>query len=320
MKLFTKTKRVLASAVAAMLAVATVGAPNAWADVDESTMSGFSMSPMNQKLVLDPGESYTASVSIFNPGTHIKDITYTVSVAPFYVNDEYTTVFENVDGLGQMADWITLLSPDTGTLSPNSGTDIYFRIDVPWDAPAGGQYASIKVASGIASDADSGSSEGSTMMINQVTEIGHLVFAEITGDTIRKGEIVEMDVPSLVMNGDITAYASIKNTGNTHGTATYKLQIFPLFSNEEVYTNVENPETRTILPNRVLYSESVWQATPTVGIFNVVYTVEFEGITATTTKLVIKCPTGILFSVIFAILIIIFWLVYMARKRKSNKK
>ena len=280
---------------------------------DEDGGSGFSVGPMNQKLILDPGESYTASFKISNPGSSKKDIRYELSVQPFYVNDEYATIFEDVNGTGQMADWITLDVPDTGVLAPNENTEILFTIDVPKDAPGGGQYASIVVKS----LSDPEDNKESTM-ISEVFQIGHLVFAEITGTTVHQGEIVDIDVPSFLLSGDISGSSSIKNTGNVHGTATYKLQIFPLFSDEEVYTNEEDPETRTILPDRVFYNNMSWDKTPGIGVYNVVYTVEFEGVTAQVSKMVIICPIWLLFVIIFAIFLLIFYFVAKAKKRRKN--
>lgn len=277
---------------------------------------GFTVSPLTENIVLAPGESYSSSIRVSNPGNSQNDVGYEVEVQPFFVDEEYNTIFRDIDNRSLMANWITIDSPSTGVISPNETNEIVFTINVPEDAPAGGQYADVRVVS---ANVDNNSGENSSA-IGEKIAIGHLIFAEVTGNTIRQGEIISTEVPSFLLSGDIKGTTAIKNTGNVHSVATYKLQIFPLFSDEELYTNEEDPEQKTILPDRTLYNETVWDKTPSIGIFNVVYTVEFEGITTQVSKMVIKCPIWLMFVLIFALFLLIFYFVLMAKNRKKSTK
>ena len=315
-KYFDKTKRVIMGVVAVLFMGVSLMVSAVMAEEDNTV--GFSMSPMDQKIVLEPGDSYTSSLKIHNPGTHTTDVDYEVSVEPFYVDDDYTTIFEGIGNHGMIAEWIKIDSPTTGTLKPNETAEIAFTINVPEDAPAGGQYATVLVSS----HSKGQSGDGVSPTIDEVRRIGHLIYAEIAGDTVRQGEIIDAKVPSFLLSGNVMGASAIKNTGNVHGVATYKLQVFPLFSDEEVYTNVEEPETHTILPDRTYYNETAWEKTPEIGIFNVVYTVEFEGVTQEVSKMVIKCPVWLLFLIIFIIVAAVIWIVVRVRARgkKSGKK
>ncbi len=296
--------------VAMAFTAATVAVPAVMAE--EEQMYGFSMSPMDQQIVLMPGDSYESSLRVTNPGTHTTDLDYEVNVEPFYRNDDATAIFENIGGRGEMANWITVTSHQTGHLSPNETDEVTFRIDVPEDAPAGGQYASVIVSSSSSSSEDA--------MIKETRRIGHLIYAEISGETVRSGEIMNLNVPAFLLSGNIAGSVAIKNTGNTHGVATYKLQVFPLFSDEEVYTNEEDPEQHLILPDQTYYAETAWEKTPEIGIYNVVYTVEFAGKTAQASKLVIKCPIWLLFIVLFVVAGIAIWLATRAWGRKTKRR
>ncbi len=275
----------------------------------------FSISPMNQKIVLSAGETYRSSFKVTNPASNIGNFAYTVSVSPYYVDENHNSIYENNNDYNQIVDWIKL-DKTSGTIAPNNTEELYFSIDVPENAPAGGQYAAIKVTSN--NNYDSGEE---SINIQAKYSIAHIICAEIAGTTERHGEITSADVPSFLLSGNITGSSTIKNTGNVHGTAKYTMQIFPLFSGEEVYTNEEVPIEKTILPDRTLYNELAWEDTPAVGIFNVIYTVEFEGVTTQVSKLVIVCPIWLLFIIIFAIFALIFYFVAKAKARKkANQK
>lgn len=277
---------------------------------------GLSMSPLNQVMVLFPGETYSGSFDISNPESNDTDFAYIVSVNPFFVDEEYHIYYAETGKLNQMVDWITVGNKE-GILKPNQATTIDFTINVPNDAPSGGQYAAITVYS---KEADSTTGDGMGIQINQTIGMAYIIYAELAGTTERHGDILEVDVPSFLFSGDIYGSAAIKNTGNVHSQATYTMQIFPLFSSEEVFTNEEKPDTDLILPDRILYHETKWDDTPWFGIFNVVYKVEFEGVTTEVKKLVIVCPLWLLFLILFLIFLVITWFFTRSKSRKGSKK
>jgi len=258
---------------------------------------------------------YYGSFKVSNPSSSNADLQYEIEQKSFYVDESYGTTFDGENS--PIVAWTTLNSDSTGILAPNSNTEIRFTISVPIDAAAGGQYEAFLVKT---KEFDALNDITNAAVIKEELIMAHLVFAEIAGNTVRRGEVIETSISSFLLTGDIVASSAIKNTGNIHGNAIYKLQIFPLFSNEEIYTNEEDPESRIILPDRTLYNETIWENTPPVGIFNVIYTVEFEGVTAQVSKMVIKCPIWLLFIIIFAIIAIIIYFVTKSRTRKKSSR
>lgn len=309
-----KISKIIKIGITAIFSVVILSSPTpaAWADENKISMS---LSPMKQSIVLNPGDTYHGSFKIVNPNSSTSDLEYEIEQKSFYVDEDYGTTFDEEDS--PIVGWTTLNSDDSGILKPNSNTDVKFTINVPESAAAGGQYEAflVKTKKGDAEDDKMQSGAG----IQEQLIMAHLVFAEITGDVTRQGEIISVDVPSFLLSGKITASSAIKNTGNIHGEAEYKLQIFPLFSNEEIFTNEEEPDSHIILPDRTLYNETVWNDTPSVGIFNVVYTVDFEGVTTQVSKMVIICPIWLLFIIIFVVVALIIWIVLKVRSHGKNK-
>ena len=286
----------------------------------------FTVSPMDEKIVLNPGDEYSSSLEIFIPDKYENDIKYNVEIAPYFVDENYNNDFNNTYGTNnELVKWISFDTPEKGRLSPGQKATIVYTINVPEDAAGGGQYASVLVSADSWQDTEESIDNGDNSdvvgaALREEKKIAHTIYAEITGDITRQGEIVETNVSGFLLSGNIFGSSMIKNTGNVHGDAKYTLQVFPLFSDEEIYTNEEQPQDRTILPDRTLYNETAWANTPAMGIFNVIYTVEFEGVTTQVSKMVIKCPVWLLFIIIFGIITLIIWFFLIAKKRRGTKR
>ena len=270
---------------------------NAFADTN------FSVSPMYQEITLIPGEIFYGTFKIVNPAVSANDFDYVIEVSPFSVDKENNTVFEYKEDYNQIVKWITLEKTE-GSLPRNSDEEIQFSIEVPDDAPAGGQYASIAVRS------KTDSASGSNLNIQTSYQIAHLIYAEVAGETTVKGTLDNLTIPGFLFGGAITASAEVENEGNVHIPVTHTLQVFPLFSNEEYYTNEEEPKTGLVMPGVKRLTSLTWEETPAVGIFRVVYNVSFAGSSKTLNKTVIICPIWLLFVIIAAIVLIIIRLVF----------
>ena len=272
--------------------------------------SSFRLSPMYQNVSLIPGESSQGTFIITNPANNEVNFEYKLYVQAFAATDDEDVVFENNGDFNQIVDWITL-EKTSGEIAPNSSEEISFTINTPVDAPAGGQYAAIMVRQ------EASGSIGDAVNLKQNYEISHLIYADVAGETVRKGDITDVSVPSILFSGNISGTAKIKNLGNVHSRATHTLQVFPLFSNEEVYTNEETPQTSFIMPGTTKLTTTSWENTPSVGIFHVIYNVEYEGVESNVDKIVIICPLWLLFIIILALFLLIFKIFWGKKKDKK---
>lgn len=284
---------------------------------EDEARSSLVFGPTSQRIVLEPGESYRGSVYISNPAYSVEDARFQLSVTPYGVsNSNYDPTFSEENVYTQIVNWITLDETE-GSVSPNEKKDIGFTVNVPEDAPAGGQYATI-----MAQDTTHlGEGVEGNVSISNITAIGSIVVADVSGETRAEGKITENKLPSFLFSSPLTATALVENNGNVHTEAEYVLQVWPLFSNEEICTNEENPDTDLILPETEKYHTQECDL-PAVGIFKAKQTVKIFGEVSTVEQTVFICPLWLLFIILFAIALIIMWLVMRARNRnnKGNNK
>ncbi len=278
---------------------------------DETFGSQFVFGPTSQRISLIPGESYRASVYISSPNDSVGDIDLMLYVDPYdVINDQYDPSFDKESTYTQIVDWI-VLDQNEVTISPNEKIDIGFTINVPEDAPAGGQYAAI-IAQKVV-----GGEQGDGVNITDIAAIGSVLVAEVAGETREEGVISENNMPSFLLSSPLEATSLARNNGNVHTDVEYILQVWPLFSDEEICTNEENVSTSLILPETERYHTESCNL-PSVGIFRAKQTVKIFGETSTVEKTVIVCPLWLLFLIIFGIAAIIIYFVTRAKARKKN--
>ena len=289
---------------------------NTYAD---TVKSGLTVSPPAQKIVLIPGEKYTGTIKIASPASSQKDIDYAITIASFSEhggegrNDDYGAVdYTTVTEYNQIMNWITL-DKKRGTLAPNETQTVTFTIDVPKDAPAGGQYASLAVRDESGSD-----SSGGGVSVQSVMQILSIIYAEVAGETRNEGVIMENSMPSFLLNSPLVASSRVKNSGNIHTDASWTFQVWPMFSDEEICTNEEKPYTTLIMPESELYHTETCEL-PSIGIFRAKQTVKIFGEESIIEKTIVICPIWLLFIIIFIVTIIVIWLITRIKSHKGNK-
>ena len=102
-----------------------------------------------------------------------------------------------------------------------------------------------------------------------------------------------------------------------HTDAEYILQVWPLFSDEEVCTNEEEPDTSMIMPETERYHAQTCNL-PSMGIFKAKQTVKIFGETSIIERTIIACPLWVLFLILFVIIAIVIWIVMKVRGSKKR--
>ena len=259
---------------------------------------------------MKPGTTHEKVFKVQNTGSKV--LKYELSVSPYNVSgEEYQQSFSTETQYNEITKWISF-SQDSGEVEPGKQDEITVTIKVPNDVPAVGQYAAIMAR--IVNDKEA--SDGSA--ISALSQVGVIVYSSVDGNTRIDGSVVENKVPSFMFAPPITASSVVENTGNIHGEATYVLQVYSLFGNDEVYTNEESPETRIIMPETRRLNTLSWDGAPQLGVFRVKQTVKFLDQESVTEKIVFICPLWFLFVILVIIFLAIFWIVSRARGRKED--
>ena len=300
-------------------------------EILKSPASALSVSPMKEQYSLIPGGSATGRVSASTYASDTVNTYYEVMIAPFTVNNDNNDYSIILDDYGSdytnIVNWVTISDADEtvtgkdgvlkGKIEPGKQVDFIYKIDVPENARGGGQDFAVWVKSVPNPD---GTIEGNVGIQEQIT-IASVVYVEIAGDINRSGAIRENNISTIFLNPPISASFIAENKGNTHAEITYSMQVFPLFSNEEIYTNEENPETKLVLPGTTRFISQSWDKTPAIGIFRVVQTVYYGSTDSTPSiseKTVIIAPLWFIFLVLLIVFAAIFWLISRIVRRKKT--
>lgn len=288
----------------------------------DTIMNSLTVSPPYQMIELVPGETYTGAIKVASQAKSDVATKYEISVGPFSEHgeegdkDDYGVVdYIASSTYNQMVDWIELDKTE-GTVEPNETQIVPFKIRVPEDAPAGGQYASL-----IVKDASGKESAGQGVAVQSVMQVLSVIYANVMGETKTEGEILENAMPSFMLNGPLIAESIVENNGNVHTEAEYTLQVWPLFSGEEICTNEEKPDKSLILPGDTKRYHTQTCDLPSVGIFKAKQVVKIFGETSILERTVIVCPLWLLFLILFVIIAIVIWVAMKIRggKKHSNR-
>ncbi len=275
----------------------------------------FLITPMNQRVSLEPGQVYHGSIKVANPSSSTRDFKFEASVSPYSVigNDYAVNLSEKSDHT-MMADWITIDTP-SGSLAPNETKNIEFTITVPDTAPGGSPYAAIIVSQHEEDKKSSG------VNVDNVLEMASLIYADVDGDIIREGHIISNDVPGFSTVTPVVVSATFDNTGNVHNEAVIALTVTIAITGETIFPEAgnDNQFSELVLPDTTRTVTRNIENLPALGVVNIEQTLYYNGVTSTEAKNLIICPIWFMLSVIAALAIIVGVIIHLIRKARKRK-
>ncbi len=275
--------------------------------------SSIAVSTGFQEVNLSPGQTYEGEFFVLNPSSEQSLLNYTIAIAPLsFENDSYEVYFDYPMDYNQITDWIQIENP-SGSVERGGRNLIKYTIEVPENAPAGGQYAAFLVR---LESEDSEQALGYSVKNN--SQVAVMLYASIDGETRKTGIVEKNSISPIYLDSPIKTETILNNTGNVHMKASVVLKVFPLFSDEEVYSNEEKPDEKIIIPGTSQYSERKWEGTPRLGLYKITQEVEFAGNKEIKEQIALVCPIWFLVLSIAFVLACIFYLIDRGRKRKKT--
>lgn len=304
-----KIKGILAFVVAvAMFGCVGMFGQNAYAD--DKPEYQMSISPAKAAIEkLEPGETYTGQFEVKNTGA--KEIDFVIMETPYSIkNEKYEPDFNATNAYTELNEWMTT-TPSEGTIAPGESVEVQYVIEVPEDMHGGQQNAAIIVQATNTGESENGSA------IQALNQLAFIIYSNVKGEVNEAGEILENKIPRFLLSPPVLVSSLVENTGNVYGEATYTLQVFPLFGDEEIYTNEDNPQTHIVFAGTKRYNEMEWEGAPQLGIYRLRQTIELFGETSVEEKVVFLCPIWFLFIILLVIFCAIFWIVSRVKQRKK---
>lgn len=293
----------------------------------------MSISPSEQVIDLEPGQKYHGSVTVTNVGRLAFD--FTLKAAPYHVNDDnYDPDFSTDSSYTNLKNWLRF-PKSVYRLDPSQSVDAEFIVDVPADAPNGGQYAAIMIQNSAVNPADqedpADQDATSNSPLNLQVRAAAVLYGHVQGGELREAaELTNHSLPGFILGDTFSAAATIENSGNVDFYARQTLSVRNFFTNNEILqpgeAGDESPFTETliVLPGTTRTSLLNWHLPDTgtfpIGLYRVTQTIVFLDQTHTFERLLFVCPVWLALLLLFLIVLLAIWLVLGLAKRHKTKR
>lgn len=278
--------------------------------------NSFTVTPMNMSVELKAGDISEGNIQIAIPADAKDNFHYVVSVSSYGVlGEDYKVDFLTETERTQIVDWITIDNPK-GEIQPNKSVKVHYKVTVPDNAPAGGQYAAFLITS----DPQYETTEG--VAVSSVLEIASILYAEIDGELTHDGELLSNNVPGFVTSVPFEVSAGFRNDGNIHETARIQVTVKDVLGGDVIYPRGEDSGIieEVIMPGTRRVVTRTISGTAPLGIYDVTQSITYMGKDNLAHSTMIICPIwfiGLLFVAIGIIAMAIVYRIKLIRNRRQ---
>lgn len=276
----------------------------------------FVVAPMQQRITLKAGETYEGYITVTNPAAATEDFLYKAILSPYTVaGADYSPDFLNESDWSRIVGW-TKVEDTEGSLKPNETRKIKFSVKVPENAPAGGQYMAIRVSSNQPTSSDSGAA------IQDVYELAAVIYANVEGETVHEGKILNNTMAGFVAVGNPNTSVELSNNGNVHEVATTKITIKDVFSGQTILPtdDIEGSYESIIMPETTRTVTRDLDMLSALGIYEVTQEVDYMGEQSSITGIMVVCPIWFIALVVATFLSVIGMFCYGRHLKHKKSK
>lgn len=266
------------------------------------------VAPVIEEFSLDPASQEEKHITVTNQSD--QNLKIQIYFAPYSILND-TSDFESESEYTQIYHWLKVKDDNSDykdaadfTIQPNSAKDIYYRVNVPESAPGGSQHACLFVET-IPEEAESSG-------ITTVSRTAVKIFADVSGETVKDAEILNLNTDTFVIDGKVTATTTVKNIGNIDIKPALTLKLSTL-SGETVFSDTKSV---MIFPENEANIKVEWPNTPAFGVYHLIAITNVLGKNSTIEKTIIILPSW--FIILFIAVLVLIIVLLTKFKRKKN--
>jgi hypothetical protein len=257
---------------------------------ESSDTTAIALTPTTKHYDVAAGEHVSDTFTIINNGTTSYD--FKVYAKPYSVKDaSYTPVFNQETEFTDAFRWITLPSV-VYHLEPKQTMSVPYEILVSSGARSGGHYAAIFAeAQGTLPVGETG--------VTSNKSVGMLVYVDIKGSSVTKGELKNLDMPWYQPASPLTAIAKVANTGETDFSASVTFAVMDVAGDVKYQTSGEY----WVLPKTERDVKYTWDKSPWFGLYKTRVSTTILGKTDVRESYIVIAPRWLLFVIFLAIML-----------------
>jgi hypothetical protein len=275
-------RRYLLALLSLSLLFVAIPAP-AHAATNDISNRGLYISPLRSYLSVNAGDSLVRSFRVANLTE--KPMTVTTSLEAFSVADfAYDYQFSKPKN-----DWIELVDKQF-TLKPLEGREVPYRLNIPKNAPAGGQYYTLYASTDLGDTGLEGTVRAAT-----------LLYLTVNGTLTRTSQIVKSSLFPIVVGTQIPYSLDVKNTGNIHYFAYFSAKVDGLFYHRE-----PTGTSQLLMPDKIRQIKNTIPSPFIPGVYKVTYGYSPDQGDAVykTSYVVVLPPWFVILATIIAVIVI----------------